>query len=253
MLSRIEQGGVLWVDAYKPSPNEISELAREFLLPRPISEEISRPSFHPRAEIHGKYLYLILPLPVYDHNKEHHHSRELDIVVGEKFLLTIHYEPIESIQNIFGKIQTNLKLRSELFEKDSSKILFYMWGRAYDYLLSELDHIQKKIDRIEDRIFSVERKELIEEISLLRRDILDFSRSIGPHGMSARNRGCPYAEAKFPRSALCARPKISCLRCGRSFFGCDPIRLTSSRTPCPTCKTISCSNLSRIIRSEVLS
>ncbi|OGF68856.1 hypothetical protein A3H65_03660 [Candidatus Giovannonibacteria bacterium RIFCSPLOWO2_02_FULL_45_14] len=183
MLSRIEQGGVLWVDAYKPSPNEISELAREFLLPRPISEEISRPSFHPRAEIHGKYLYLILPLPVYDHNKEHHHSRELDIVVGEKFLLTIHYEPIESIQNIFGKIQTNLKLRSELFEKDSSKILFYMWGRAYDYLLSELDHIQKKIDRIEDRIFSVERKELIEEISLLRRDILDFSRSIRPHGM----------------------------------------------------------------------
>lgn len=183
MLSRMDQNGILWVDAYNPSPNEISDLTRELSLPRPISEEISRPSFHPKAESHGKYLYLILPLPIYDHNKDHHHSRELDIVVGEKFLLTIHYEPIEPLQNIFGKVQTNANLRTEIFEKDSRGILYYIWESIYHHLLGELDHIQKKIDRIEDRIFSVERKELIEEISLLRRDILDFSRSIRPHGM----------------------------------------------------------------------
>lgn len=183
MLSRIDQGGILWIDAHNPSPAEISELIREFSLSRPLAEEISRPSFHPKAESHGKYLYLILPLPIYDHNKEHHHSRELDMVVGEKFILTIHYEPIEPIQNIFGKIQLDLKLRAEIFEKDSSKLLYYIWEKAYDHLLNELDHIQKKIDRIEDRIFSVERKELIEEISLLRRDILDFSRALRPHGM----------------------------------------------------------------------
>ena len=183
MLSRMDQSGILWVDAYNPSPNEISELTRELSLPRPISEEISRPSFHPKAESHGKYLYLILPLPIYDHNKDHHHSRELDMVVGEKFLLTIHYEPIEPLRNIFKKIHADAKLRAEIFERDSRGILYYIWENIYRHLLGELDHIQKKIDRIEDRIFSVERKELIEEISLLRRDILDFSRSIRPHGM----------------------------------------------------------------------
>lgn len=183
MLSRIEHGGILWIDAYNPSSNEIFNLTREFSLPNLIAEEISRPSFHPKAESHAPYLYLILPLPIYDHNKAHHHSRELDFVIGEKFLLTIHYEPIEPIQSIFKKIELDLKLRAEIFERDSRKILYYVWGKTYEHLLGELDHIQKKIDRIEDRIFSVERKELIEEISLLRRDILDFSRSIRPHGM----------------------------------------------------------------------
>src|SRR3989344_981333 len=183
MLSRMDQSGILWVDAYNPSPNEISELTKGLSLPRPISEEVSRPSFHPKAESDGKYLYLILPLPIYDHNKDHHRSRELDMVVGEKFLLTIHYEPIEPLRNIFKKIHADAKLRAEIFERDSRGILYYIWENIYRHLLGELDHIQKKIDRIEDRIFSVERKELIEEISLLRRDILDFSSSIRPHGM----------------------------------------------------------------------
>ena len=129
MLSRIDENGILWVDAYNPSPNELSELTKEFSLPRPISDEISRPSFHPKAENYGNYLYLIFPLPIYDHSKEHHHSRELDIVIGEKLLLTVHYEPIEPIQKIFEKIQFDKRLRAEIFEKDSHGILYYIWGK----------------------------------------------------------------------------------------------------------------------------
>ncbi len=183
MLTRIDQNNVSWVDVQSPNPEEILKLSKEFSLPLIVASELSRPSFHPKAESHGEHLYLIFHLPLYDHRLQYHHSRELDIVVGQKFLLTIHYEPIEPLSNLFSELELNLGIRKELFNQTSQKLLYQLWSKTYNHLLQELDHIQKKIDIIEDRIFSDERKDFIEEMSLLRRDVLDFSRSIRPHGM----------------------------------------------------------------------
>src|SRR3989344_484860 len=105
MLSRIDHQGLSWVDIQHPSPGEIKKIAEEFSLPQLVSEELSRPSFHPKAEGFTDRLYLIFYLPLYDHRLEHHHSRELDIIAGEKFLLTIHYELIEPVTELFNKVE----------------------------------------------------------------------------------------------------------------------------------------------------
>ena len=196
MLSRIDYNGIAWVDVQSPSPDEISKLTKEFNLPQHVSEELARPSFHPKAESWGEQLYLIFHLPLYDHRRGHHHSRELDLAVGGKFILTIHYEPIEPLADFFGKTELNLNLRQNLFDKSAQKLLHRLWHEIYRHLLAELDHIQRKIDRVEERIFSEEKKELIEEISLLRRDILDFLRALRPHG-TLLEEFAPIARAIF--------------------------------------------------------
>lgn len=181
MVSRIDYKGLSWVDIQNPTADEIARVSAEFGLNPVVAEDLSKPTFRPRAENYGTHLFFILHLPLFDSKNSRHRSRELDIVAGKKFLITLHYDPIEPLARFFKALEQNLALREKSFEESPARLLYLLWRRLYEHLFLELDHIQKKVERVEERIFAGREKELIEDISLLRRDILDFLRSIRPH------------------------------------------------------------------------
>ena len=200
MLTRIDYEGISWVDLQSPSPEDIERISNEFELHPLVVEELGRPSFRPKAENFGGHLYLILHLPIYDFQSRQRRSRELDLVVGKNFLLTVHYDAISAVSEFFRSCELSLALRTRLFQETSLGLLSVLWERLYENLLAEMDHIQRKIDRIEDRIFAGQEEELIEDISLLRRDILDFSRAVRPHDTvleSLSNMGLAFFGEEF--------------------------------------------------------
>ena len=181
MISRIDHNGMRWVDIKNPSPADIVNIGKEFGLHPRVVEELLHPTFRPQAERFGHHLYLILHLPVFDHDAGLHRSREIDIVIDKSSLLTVHYETVEPLHDFFRSLNINLALRDKIFRHGPERLLYSLWRHLYENLLGELDHVQKKIDRIEERIFAGHERELIHDISLLRRDILDFGRAVKPH------------------------------------------------------------------------
>jgi magnesium transporter len=146
-----------------------------------VAEELLRPSFNPKAEKIGSHLYLILHLPLFDSSSERHQSRELDIVVGKKSLITVHYQQLAPVSEFFNSLELNINLREKVFLESSAPLLYFIWAGLYENLTKELEYLHKKIDRLEERIFSSSERELISDISYLRRDILDFFRALRPH------------------------------------------------------------------------
>ena len=169
------------MDVQNPSAEDIVKLTKEFSLHPAVAQELSKPTFRPRAVNYGPLLYLVLHLPLFDSRDEKHRSRELDVVVGKNYLLTIHYDVIEPLTDFFNLCDLNLSLRDLSFNGSTERLFYLLWKKIYEDLLTEVDHIQRKVDRIEERIFSGQEKKLIEDISALRRDILDFSRALRPH------------------------------------------------------------------------
>ena len=156
-------------------------LTKEFELSPGVAEDLLKPSLRPEVRNYGSYFYLVLHLPLFDAQNRSHRSRELDVVVGKKFLLTVHFDQIEPLTEFFKLCDLNIAFRENCFEDTVMKLFYMMWRGLYKNLLGELDYIQQKVNQIEERIFSGREKELIEDISLLRRDILDFSRSLRTH------------------------------------------------------------------------
>lgn len=181
MTSRIDQNGVSWIDINRPSPEEIIKAEKELGIHPRVVQELLRPSFRTRAESFGHHIYLILHIPVFDHDLNLHRSREIDVVINKNTLLTVHYESIEAAHDFFRALNLNLGLREKIFKAGPDAILHSLWVHLYENLMGELDHVQRKIDRIEERIFAGHERELIHDISLLRRDILDFGRTVRPH------------------------------------------------------------------------
>lgn len=170
-----------WIDIHNPSPDDIIKIAKELEIHPRVVEELLHPSFRPRAESFGHHLYLILHIPTFDSTSGLHRPHELDMVIDKNTLLTVHYDTVETVYELFRSLQLNLALRDKVLQGGPERLLCALWGRVYEHLLSELDHMQKKIDRIEERIFAGHERELIHDISLVRRDVLDFGRAVKPH------------------------------------------------------------------------
>jgi magnesium transporter len=69
----------------------------------------------------------------------------------------------------------------ENLAKNPGVLVFFVVKHLYEFALRQLDHIQLKIDEIEENIFKHYEKEMVEIISLTRRDVLDFQRAIYAH------------------------------------------------------------------------
>ncbi|MBI4128676.1 MAG: hypothetical protein HY460_01375, partial [Parcubacteria group bacterium] len=64
--------------------------------------------------------------------------------------------------------------------KSAAHLLFYIIDALFQFALRELDHVQSTLDDIDERIFDGNEKNLVERISIVRRDILSFRKTLKP-------------------------------------------------------------------------
>jgi magnesium transporter len=108
-------------------------------------------------------------------------SCEIDFVIGKNFVITVHYRQIIPLYEIAKTLETNAILKDGNFTKNGGVLVFYIVRQLYDFAARQLDHIQLKINKIEDNIFKGREKEMVEGISYVRCDIIDFQRTIHAH------------------------------------------------------------------------
>ncbi|MEK9209469.1 MAG: CorA family divalent cation transporter, partial [Patescibacteria group bacterium] len=128
-------------------------------------------------------VYLILHFPVYNIKKRTSVSKEVDFVLGRNFIITAGYDPAAPLNEFFKIVQADSSLKEKCLGKTGGLTLFFILKQLYGFSLREIDHIQAKIEKIEENIFKNKEKETVRQISFIKRDILDFNRIIKPHEM----------------------------------------------------------------------
>lgn len=170
------------MNLHNPTAEDIVKASKEFSLHPLVSEGLLRPSLRPRSDSYDSHLYFVLYFPLSDPDRHSLRSKEIDIVVGKNFLLTVHYDTMRPLADFFDSCDLNLAVRDQHFDNPSA-LLYALWSTLYESIYKELERIQSKVDRIEERIFIFKdnEKTLIKDISYLRRDILDFLRAVRTH------------------------------------------------------------------------
>jgi magnesium transporter len=180
MQTIIKNRKTTWINLFSPTTEEIEGVQKKYDLHPMIAEEMKRPTLRSKVDTFGETIYLILHFPVYDAAKKTCIGREIDFVIGKNFVITAHYDMIETLDRIAGTCDIDTAARDRCLGENSGQLLFSILKPLYDYSLRELDHIHKKINKIEEKIFGGEEKEMVREISALRREILDFRRAMYP-------------------------------------------------------------------------
>lgn len=169
-----------WVYVKEPSANDILRIAKKYRLHPLVLEEFSTPTIRPKAAEYDGCLYLAVHIPLFDIENKTTYPGEIDIVICENTLITAHDKDIYQLTEFFHDLKISKRTREAYMNSSPGKLLHYIMEMLLDSCFPKLDHISKKLDRIEDEIFAGNEKEMVFEISVVKRDILNFRRTMKP-------------------------------------------------------------------------
>lgn len=180
-MTKIEQAGITWIDIKKPTKESIAAAEPIIKLHPIVKHELLVPAFRAKTDVYEEEMcYLVLHFPVFDEETQIAQPQELDFVITKKVLLTAHYEKNPALEDVIKELTENEQLRKRLMRINTVRLAHEIILRNFNLAGRQLDHIEKQISLIEKRIFSDRGNNTVREISLLRSDIINFSRAMRP-------------------------------------------------------------------------
>ena len=170
-----------WIDLESPSSDEVKSLMKEYSIHPLVAEELLKPTLRAKVDVYQNLIYLIMHFPVFEPSKKTSISCEIDFIIGKNFLITAHYKTITPLHEIIKMFEVGSLINKENLAKNPGVIAFFVLRHLYEFALRQLDHIQLKIDEVEENIFKGHEKDMVEIISITRRDVLDFQKAIYAH------------------------------------------------------------------------
>ena len=174
-------GDLTWVNIEKPTERETEYLAQNYSFhPLDLDDCLSRIQ-RPKIDEYKDYLFLVFLFPIFDKEARVTTPSQISAFIGEKYLITLHSGELKPLVKLFRECQIDEESRQEYFNQGSGFLLYRIIDRLVDYCLPSLNKIGDNIERTEDNIFSATgMPKAIEDISMLRRDIISFRRIIWP-------------------------------------------------------------------------
>lgn len=184
MIRQIKYKTVTWIDMESPSRTELDEIIKNYDIHPLVAHELVNPSQRSKVDPYDEYLYLILHFPssqFFSAGENRKETYEVDFVLGKHFLLTVHYEPIQELEEFAKVFESNSALNKKKNELHAGLVFFYLIQQLYQSLEPGLDSLNHSLKRAEKKIFTGHESEMVEAISNINRQLLDFKWAMKYH------------------------------------------------------------------------
>ena len=169
-----------WIDFENPSADDILYLQENFNIHPLAIEEFVTPTMRPKATEYENCLFLTVHIPLFDVVTRTTYPGELDIVLTKDHLITGHLKEIYQLTEFFNQLEGSEGKRRLHMSKTPAHLLYRLLEILFESCFPKVDHITEKLNSIEEEIFKGNEKEMVMEISVVKRDILNFRRTLKP-------------------------------------------------------------------------
>ena len=169
-----------WYYIEKPTEKEAQFLSDGFHFHTLALDDMLSKIQRPKIDDYDTYLFIVLHFPVYDKTNRVTTPSELNIFIGENYLITSHKGDLKPLARLFNECVVDEDIRQRTMGRSASYLFYQILDRLVNYCFPILDKISDNIDKIEDLIYSRTVPETVREISLIRRDLISFRRIIHP-------------------------------------------------------------------------
>ncbi|MCK9352271.1 MAG: CorA family divalent cation transporter [Candidatus Paceibacterota bacterium] len=181
MITRYKHGELTWIDVESPTKEEVLSLSSEFNLHPLTASELTAPTMRPKMDIYEDALYLILHFPALRHTHCKEFRQEIDFIIGKKYLITVHYDMIDTLHKFSKEFEVNTLLDKHKIGNHAGYLFFSMIKKLYRSLEHELESVETRLRTAEAMIFEGEEDRMVAVLSHINRDLLDFKQAIRPH------------------------------------------------------------------------
>jgi magnesium transporter len=185
-IAELTANGLTWVHVDEPGPIEAAELAERFGFHELDVEDVLSKRQRPKIDEYPDYLFIVLHFPFYDKTVQRLNAAELDIFLGQDFLITLPNVELLPVTYLLRRCEEDPELREELFSKGSGYVLYHVLDDLFDYCFPILDKIGTKLDAIEPEIFEGRSEEVVRDISNAKQEIIAYRKIVKPERATLR-------------------------------------------------------------------
>lgn len=181
MLTRYTQKNLTWIDLVAPTAEEVRGLMKEFGFNPLVGQELLSVSFKSKVERFDDSTFAVLHFPASLKAKLERPTHEIDFIIGKNYLITTRYENITPLGGFAKAFEVEAVLGREGQHVHGGHLFAAVMRNLYRALVLDTDSLKQKLETIEDHIFDGNEKKLVIDISLVGREIYDFSQALSPH------------------------------------------------------------------------
>lgn len=180
-IHSITERKLTWFYIEKPTSNEVAFLAQRFHFHHLDLDDILSRIQRPKIDEYEDYLFMVLHFPVFDKQNRITRPSEMDIFIGENYVVTVHCSgDLKPLAKFFQECETDKESRERYLGRSSGFLLYHILDRMVSSCFPILDKLTQNIDDVEDIILTKPVPETVQEISLIRRDLISFRRVVHP-------------------------------------------------------------------------
>ncbi len=180
-MQSLSCGKLTWLYVENPDAPDVEYLAEHFNFNQLNLDDVLSRVQRPKIDEYPDHLFIVLHFPVYNKENRVTTPSEVDIFIGESYLVTVHKSgDLKPLAKFFNECHIDEGICSLYMSRSSGFLLYHILDRLVNYCFPILDKVVNNTEKIEDLIFARAIPETVREISLIRRDLISFRRVIHP-------------------------------------------------------------------------
>ena len=179
-VRQIDFNGLTWIDITKPTKKEIDMLEEKYDFHELPLEDCLTEHQRSKVDEYDDYCFIVMHFPRYRKEKMRLDSEEIDIFLGHNYLITLHEGELKPLVAFSHMWQSKPEARENFMSEGSALLLYEIIKRLFDYCFPMLDKIGTMLDGLNKTIFKRQSREMLEEISRAKMQIINYRRVIKP-------------------------------------------------------------------------
>jgi magnesium transporter len=170
-----ERKGMAWIGLYRPDPDELRSVAREFELHHLAVDDAIAAHQRPKLERYGNLLFAVLRPARYLDDVEKVEFGELHVFVGPEFVVTVRHAESPDL----AQVRRRLEQTPELLRLGPEAVFYAILDQVVDEYGPVVAGLENDIDEIEDQLFDGDPR-VSRRIYDLSREVIEFQRASHP-------------------------------------------------------------------------
>jgi magnesium transporter len=174
-----------WLDMSKPTDEEIALLDDVFGFHPLAIEDTINYAQRPKIESYNHigdamttgYFYMVFHGPDLETFREHLRTKELDLFVSARYLVTIHEEEMKSVMTMLNRMKAD---PFGMLSRGTDLLLHNVLDYLVDHYTPILDYLEEALDDIEERALNDPQPAVLSEIATKKKELLNLRRIVGP-------------------------------------------------------------------------
>lgn len=172
-----KKGAYFWIDLQDAAAEEIKRLGVLFNFHPLAIEDCIQVQQRPKVDVYDNCLFIVLRDPDWDLLEKGMRALELDIFLGENFLITVHQQRMECIELATSKLDGSAE---RLLGRGPDFLAHTITDLLVEDHMNILNSLDEEISTLEEQIFENPDQEALKAVANMRKNILYLQRILGP-------------------------------------------------------------------------